>query len=52
MKIVHEESPPVGLLLDDLRGRLPGAMTRFGLDANQYRRRTRLRGLQRRGVLE
>jgi len=35
-----------------LRGRLPGAMTRFGLDANQYRRRTRLRGLQRRGVLE
>src|SRR5213592_4828133 len=47
-----QECPPVRLLLDDLGSGLAGPVARFGLDADQDRRRARLRRLQGRGELE
>src|SRR5689334_10203114 len=52
MKIVNEERPTIGLLLDDLRGGLPGAMSRLRFDADQHGLRPALGRLQRGGILE
>src|SRR2546425_493737 len=52
VKIVNEERPAVGLLLDDFRGWLAGAVAGLRLDPNQHRLGAALRGLQRRGVLK
>src|SRR2546422_11179206 len=52
VQIVNEERPAVGLLLDDFRGWLAGAVAGLRLDPDQHRLDAALRGLQRGGVLE
>src|SRR5688572_7058626 len=49
---LDEERKDICALLDDLAGRLAGPVTGLGLDADQHRRWTSLRGLDRRGKLE
>jgi len=48
----NQKRPPIRLLLNDLSRRLPGAVARLGLNADQHRGGARLGGLQRRGELE
>src|SRR5207237_9431676 len=52
MERMNEKRPAVRLLLDDLRGRLAGAVSRLRLDTNQHGLGAPLRGLQCRRVLE